>query len=247
MTIASAVLLPALAPGFIPNRHPNQLIQAMTPVDAARILAAAIEVELVRGVDLGLPQSPLVDCWFPLAGLLSVIAMAPGGQETEVAVIGFEGFADVAQLLGADRASQRLLVQIPGRALRVKASAMRGAMHDSPALTALMLAYVQVFTTQVADTALANAQFDVQQRLARWLLMCGDRVGPHGITLTHESMSIMLGVRRAGITVALHRLVALGSIVMQRGAVDVTDRTLLLHLAGGCYGGPEAEYQRMIG
>lgn len=247
MNIAHAILLPEPAPGFIPNRHPNQLIQAMTSADAARILDAATEVDLVRGVDLLLPQAPLPYCWFPLAGLLSAIAMAPAGQETEVAVIGFDGFSDVAILLGADRASQRLLVQIPGPALRVKASVMRDAMDDSPALTALMLAYVQVFMTQVADTALASAQFNVEQRLARWLLMCGDRVGLTGIALTHESMSIMLGVRRAGITVALHRLVALGGIVMERGAVDVIDRTLLLHLAGGSYGGPEAEYQRMIG
>ncbi|MGI4879280.1 MAG: Crp/Fnr family transcriptional regulator [Janthinobacterium lividum] len=138
---------------------------------------------------------------------------------------------ELATLHGGDRSPHRALVQIPGRAIRLKASALRAAMQGSPTLGALLLAYAQAFSVQVAGTALTKAQFTIEQRLARWLLMCADRVGPAQIALTHDMLSIMLGVRRAGVTVALHHLEAAKAIATRRRGIEVIDRVLLHSLA----------------
>ena len=225
----------------------NLLLDAMSIADHALISATMTEVELVHGVDLVSPGQPIVNCWFPVSGMVSTIAITVSGSQTEVGVTGCEGVVDLATLHGGDRSPHRALVQIPGRALRLKTSALQAAMQSSPTLGALLLAYAQAFSVQVAGTALANAQFTLEQRLARWLLMCADRVGPSGITLTHETMSIMLGVRRAGVTIALHHLETGGAIAMRRRGIDVIDRALLLGLARDSYGTPEAEYRRLVG
>jgi CRP-like cAMP-binding protein len=243
MNIAFDVCLTASKPQLSPA---NLLLATMSAADRASLAAAMVEVELVRGVDLVLPEQPIVNCWFPLSGMISVITMTPSGMQTEVGVTGREGFVDLATLHGGDRSPLRALVQIPGRAFCLKASGLRAAMHASPTLNALLLAYAQAFSVQVAGTALANAQFTIQQRLARWLLMCADRVGPTGIALTHESLSIMLGVRRAGVTIALNRLQLLGAIATRRAGIAILDRDLLLGIAKESYGTPEAEYRRLI-
>ena len=225
----------------------NTLLTMMSAADFASLSPLMVEVDLVHGVDLVRSDEPIFDCWFPLAGVVSIIAMTPSGLQTEVGVVGFEGFVDLATIHGSHFTPQRALVQIPGRALRLKASLLSLAMQGSPTLSALMLAYAQAFSVQVAGTALANSQFTLDQRLARWLLMCADRVGPCGIVLTHESLSIMLGVRRAGVTVALHQLELIGAIVTRRGGIDIFDRSRLLGIAGESYGTPEGEYRRLVG
>lgn len=225
----------------------NHLLAAMSATDRAMIAPEMVEVELVRGVDLVSPGQSIANCWFPVSGLISIIAVTAAGHQAEVGVIGTEGAADLVTLLGDDRSPHRALVQLPGRALRLQASVLQAAMQESPTLRAFLLAYAHAFSMQVAGTALANAQFTVEQRLARWLLMCADRVGPTKIALTHETLSVMLGVRRAGVTVALNHLEGLKAIVTRRVGIDVADRTVLLGVAGDAYGMPEAEYLRLLG
>ena len=100
---------------------------------------------------------------------------------------------------------------------------------------------------QMGQTALANACHVIEQRLARWLLMCHDRVDGDELSTTHESLSLMLGVRRAGVTVALQAFEACGLIATKRGQVTVLDRATLEEVAGDSYGVSEAEYASLIG
>ena len=100
---------------------------------------------------------------------------------------------------------------------------------------------------QVGQTALANGCYVIEQRLARWLLMCHDRVDGDNLSTTHKFLSLMLGVRRAGITVTLQGLEDRGLIATARGQVTVVDRAKLEGVAGDSYGVPEAEYIRLIG
>jgi hypothetical protein len=106
---------------------------------------------------------------------------------------------------------------------------------------------MQFAAIELAHTALANGRYAIEARLARWLLMCHDRLDGDELYITHEFLSLMLGVRRAGVTEALIRLEAEKAIATLRGHVVVRDRARLLKLAGGCYGAPEAEYERLIG
>jgi hypothetical protein len=111
----------------------------------------------------------------------------------------------------------------------------------------LMLAYSRSFLFQTCCTVLANACGSLEQRLARWLLMCQDRLGSEDIILTQEFISIMLAVRRAGVTAALERLRKRGLLQTTRGRVRILQRSKLKEIAGDYYGKPEAEYDRLLG
>jgi hypothetical protein len=112
-------------------------------------------------------------------------------------------------------------------------------MQISSSLRPRLLHYLDVFLMQSAQTALANAKGTVEQRLARWLLMAHDRLPGDDLRLTHEFVALMLGVRRAGVTVALHQLEASGAISTSRGAIAIIDRIALERDAGGFYGIPK--------
>ncbi len=121
------------------------------------------------------------------------------------------------------------------------------ACDKSKALQRLLLCFVHTQWIQSAMTAAANAHYALPERLARWLLMCHDRVEGDQIELTHDFMSMMLAVRRSGVTVTLHTLEGTGAIRSKRGLVTVTNRERLEEIAGDSYGQAEGEYRRLIG
>jgi len=136
---------------------------------------------------------------------------------------------------------------VPGTGLRIGTDDLRRAVTASVSLQQHLLRYVQALTLQTAQTALANGCCKVEERLARWLLMCHDRVDGDGLSTTHEFLSVMLGVRRTGVTEMLKVFEDRGLISTQRGQVTVLDRVGLEGVAGDSYGVPEAEYSRLIG
>jgi CRP-like cAMP-binding protein len=138
-------------------------------------------------------------------------------------------------------------MQIGGAGWRIEAGHLRAALQKSPSLTRLLLRYVQAHTVQVSETAMANGLLSMEQRLARWLLMCRLRTGVDDLPLTHEFLSIMLGVQRTGVTIALQSLERGAMIVTRRGHVSVRDHLKLEAVAGDAYGVPEAEYRRLCG
>jgi CRP-like cAMP-binding protein len=109
------------------------------------------------------------------------------------------------------------------------------------------LRYVEAFQVQVAHTALSHGSYTIEERLARWLLMCHDRLDGDDLPLVHEFLALMLGVRRSGVTLALQILEGAGVIHAKRGLITVHDRAKLQEIAGGSYGVPEVEYRRLIG
>jgi CRP-like cAMP-binding protein len=110
-----------------------------------------------------------------------------------------------------------------------------------------MLRFVQAMNVQAASTAAANAHYALPERLARWLLMCHDRVDGDHLDLTHDFMSMMLAVRRSSVTVTLHTLEGTQAIRAVRGTVTVLDRNRLEEIAGESYGEAETECRRLIG
>jgi CRP-like cAMP-binding protein len=181
------------------------------------------------------------------AGLASVVAL--GGAErrqAEIAVIGHEGMTGVAVILGADQSPYETFVQVEGHGRSIGASDLRLVMEKSPSLPLCLMRYAHVFAVQAGYTALANAQGKIEERLARWLLMAHDRLEGDELHLTHEFLSIVLGVRRAGVTTALHQLERAAVISTARGSVTVLDRDGLEESANGLYGMPEAEFERLF-
>ena len=114
-------------------------------------------------------------------------------------------------------------------------------------MRSLFLKFAQVFMVQTAHTATANARAHIDQRLARWILMAHDRIGTKTLALTHEFLSLMLRVRRAGVTEALQSLKRRKLIDTGRNQIVLRDRKGIERMARGCYGVPEKEYRRLIG
>ncbi len=139
-----------------------------------------------------------------------------------------------------------VIVQAPGRAVRIERGTFQRILADIPAFRDAVMKFVQAFMIQAAQTTVANTQYRLSQRLARWLLMCQDRSDSPGIAMTHEFLATMLSVRRSGVTDALNELEGRHLVRNARGLVTVIDRAGLMDCAGGCYGVAEREYERLF-
>jgi CRP-like cAMP-binding protein/CheY-like chemotaxis protein len=228
-------------------RLEGNLILGTLPKDSLALLAPHLEpVALQAGMMLETPEDPIRHVYFPTRGVGSVMASDDRGHRIEVGLFGREGMSGLAVVLGHDRSPYETRVQVPGHAYRIAVEALRGALPE-PGLHRVFLRYAQAFSIQVAHTALANGRHTIEERLARWLLMCLDRLGGDTIDLTHEFLAVVLGVRRSGVTVAMHMLEGRRLIRSTRGRVRILDRVGIEALAGGSYGIPEAQYERLIG
>lgn len=194
------------------------------------------------------PGKPIQHIYFPEGGVASVVSAMPETGTTEIGLFGREGVSGTGAILGVDVSPTRTFIQVDGStALRIELAQLRAAMNASPTLQMLLLRYVHTVFTQISNCAVANVHHHLEARLARWLLMCHDRIDGDELFLTHEFMSMMLGVQRTGVTVTLHILEGGGSIRSKRGRVIILDREKLEELAGDAYGVPEAEYRQLIG
>lgn len=199
-----------------------------------------VKDELVRS------NASIEHVYFLEQGIVSLIAISPSNERIEVGTIGREGMAGIAILHGSDRSPDQTVVQVAGSALRMPSTALRDAMEASSSLRNRLLRYMHTVAVQMAHTALANGRFTIAQRLARWLLMAHDRLDSDDIPLTHELLSLMLGIRRPGVTEALHLLEGEHLIKSKRGCVTLVDRLRLEDKAADSYGVPEAEYARVM-
>jgi CRP-like cAMP-binding protein len=231
---------------------------SQTRVSSNRILAALQREDLallepyLERMDLPLrkyletrnKQIELV--YFIESGIASVVANGGNHSSIEVGLVGCEGMTGIALLLGADRAPHAIYMQVAGAGFTIPAGALRDAMQQSASLQRTLLRYAHAFFIQTTYTALINGRSKVEERLARWLLMAHDRVKGNELPLTHEFLSIMLGVRRPGVTNALRTLQDAGLVDRRRGMIRIVDREGLKKASNGAYGPPEAEFQKLF-
>jgi DNA-binding MarR family transcriptional regulator len=182
-------------------------------------------------------------------GLASVVASAGGGENNHIEVghIGWDGMSASHVALNVSSTPNHTFMQGAGSGLRIPTSAFRKALETDADLRNVFLRYVHTYKIQLSQSALANGRYNMHQRLARWLLMCHDRMEGNDMALTHEFLATMLGVRRSGVTENLNILEGMGIIRAKRGLVRVKDRAKLEEVAGGSYGVPEEEFERLIG
>jgi len=229
------------------NRSGNFLLTSLSDDDHARLKPHLERVKLERDQVLVVPNQTIEQVYFPEGGIASITARTEN-IVTEVGIFGCEGLSATALLLGADRSPHETFIQVDGsHALRINADRFMTAVESSSTLRQIMLRYIQTLLIQTAQSAVANARYQIEARLARWLLMCHDRVKGDEIALTHEFMGMMIGAQRSGVTVSLHVLEGIGMIRAKRGRVTILDRDKLEELAGDSYGPAEAEYRRLIG
>jgi CRP-like cAMP-binding protein len=225
----------------------NRLLSSLSGPDRALLGPHLEKVELPRRKVLERADQPIEFVYFPEYGAASVVAKkGHQREEVEIGLIGYEGMTGWPVVLGNDRSPHATFIQIAGHGHSMPASLLQRLIKQSPSLQQQLLKYVHCFMVLAAETAAADALGTIEQRLARWLLMAQDRVGAPELPLTHEYLSFMLAVRRAGVTEALHSLEQRGLIHLERGAVAVANRDGLVQLANGLYGVPEREYDRLI-
>lgn len=135
---------------------------------------------------------------------------------------------------------------VGGRGLMIPAAEIRREMEEEARLRELLLGYINIYLLQIGQLVLASGQYGLREKLARWLLMCHDRLDTDGLPITHEFLSTVLGVRRSGITNELHVLEGIHAIRASRGNVRIINRGILEDVAGMTSGVPEKEYERLI-
>jgi len=225
----------------------NRLLTALPADDLARLWPRLEAVELPLRKVLHAPGEPIEAVYFPETGWFSMLAYLENGDAAEVGLVGYEGMVGLPVLLGADSNDIEAVVQGPGTALRMDAKAFREELERIPALRTLLLRYALVHHEQVARTAACNGRHQIDQRLARWLLMAHDRAEGDDFPMTHEFLSMMLGVRRAGVTVTAGTLQKAGLIRYERGRIEVTDRPGLESVSCECYGIVRRASDRLFG
>lgn len=225
----------------------NRLLKTMAPKSFERLKPDLELVELPQRQSLVDSDVPISHLHFLEMGLASVVAANADSEEIEVGHVGWEGLCGATALLGVPQTPTRTFMQIAGRAYRIPTEALKAATLADESLREHLLRYIHTMEIQLAHSALANGRYSMHERLARWLLMCHDRVEGDSLPLTHEFLSLMLGVRRSGVTNEIHILEGLGIIKATRALIRVVDRTRLEEMAGGSYGLPEREYEALIG
>ena len=213
----------------------NRLLAALPLEEYARLLPRLTPVRLGLKQVLVEPDVPIRDVYFPREGVGSMVAVEQEGDAIEVGTVGPEGFVGLPVLHAADTMPYRVFVQIEGHGWRLSAEEFRRVVDERPVVRRLLLRYAQYFTDQLAQSVACNRLHTLDERCARWLLMTHDRVDGDRFELTHEFLSMMLGVRRAGVTVAMGTLQAADVVRYTRGRVEVLDRPRLEEASCGCY------------
>lgn len=213
----------------------NRVLASLSRADLAALEPHLESAPLAVNEVLGSAGKRMVHAYFPVSGLVSLVQYVADGSGVEVGMVGPESFVGVAELLGGPGAPHETMVQIAGAAQRIPAARLYQTAFERPTLLKSLLVHAQSLYVQAAVTAACNARHLLPQRLARWLLVAGDRTGAGDLPLRHEFLSYMLGVRRAGVTEALIALKTAGLVDTSRGNIRLLNRTRLEKVACSCY------------
>ncbi|HEY2119252.1 MAG TPA: Crp/Fnr family transcriptional regulator [Candidatus Acidoferrum sp.] len=192
-------------------------------------------VELPKHIVLNEVGAPIKFCYFINSGLASILSVMASGKSVEVGLVGREGFIGLPLTAGFTTSPTRTVMQVTGSGFRITAADLKDALRKCPNLAVALHRFSQTLTLQATQVAACNRVHEVDQRLARWLLMSQDRLNGDDITLTQDSLANMLGTRRASVTVAAGILQKAGLITYRRGDVKIDDRTGLEKASCECY------------
>ncbi len=219
------------------NQRPtnNFILKSLPEEDFERLLPDLEKVELPLGKIIYHPDDIIKYVYFPEHSMISIVSTTAEGESVEIGVVGREGMAGIDVLLGVDSTPHETMVQLADGCYRATTQAIRkefnrnGAFHDS------ILRYFHAAMIQIAQTAVCNRVHQIEQRLARWLLLYHDRAATDTLLLTQEFLAMMLGANRPSVTVAAANLRASGFISYRRGKITILDRQGLEDFTCECY------------
>ena len=219
-----------------PRSKSNLLLAALAADDYALLRPHLTQVRLKQQTVVQEAERPIEHIYFPLEGMVSLVAIMATGDEIEIAAIGREGAIGTKLGLQPQLAFAKAIVQLPGSALRIDLDKFQEAAKASLAVTHVATCANDVMTANLQQSAACNAMHDVEPRLARWLLHARDRYDSDQLPLTQEFLSMMLGVRRTTVSLAAKTLQRAGLIEYRRGKIGITDRDGLQQVSCECHG-----------
>jgi CRP-like cAMP-binding protein len=241
MMMANKTRLPKKSSAPLPsadgdgNHIYNEILLALPQKESEQILPKLEFVRLKTHHVLHEAGDTLKSAWFCNSGLISILSVFPDGKTVEVGLVGKEGFIGVPLVAGFRTAPTRAITQIEGSAFRIDSDKLVALLRECPVLERRLQQFSQILAMQVTQIAACNRLHEVDERLARWLLMSADRVESNLVPLTQELIAQMLGTRRSSVTVSAGILQKAGLISHARGEVQIVDRPGLEEIACECY------------
>jgi CRP-like cAMP-binding protein len=230
-----------------PAPHGNRLLARLPPDDYKRLLSRLQAVPLEFKQILYEARSPFEYAYFPNRGVVSSLAVMEDGKAIEVATVGNEGMVGLPLLVGAKTAANRVMVQVPGEALRMEEAVLREEASRDSAMRRLLILYHSAFLVQVSQAVACNGLHSIHQRCCRWLLMTQDRAQSDVFPMTHELLAELLGVRRSSVSEVLELIQEEKLIRYSRGKFTVLNRERLKTGSCECYRRVNEEFQRLFG
>ena len=213
----------------------NQILNSIPDTEYALLRSDLEFVQLPHHHILHEAGEKIEFAYFLNEGLASLVVLTSDGRSVEVAIVGHEGIVGTPLAVGLHRGPYRSIMQIPGTALRINSETLESRLSGMPELRLLMNRFVLVQGLQIAQIAACNRLHEIEQRLARWLLMCQDRVESDSLPVTHEFLAQMLGTGRPSVSLAAGILQKANTIENLRGTVKILNRKELESAACECY------------
>jgi CRP-like cAMP-binding protein len=230
-----------------PQAVRNRLLAALPPAILAQLLPQLLPVALPVRKTLFLAGGQVDAVYFVESGWISMVAQLEDGSQAEVGLIGREGMAGTPLIVGVGTAFAETYVQAEGSALQMEGRAFERELEQTPGLRRLLLRYNEAMSAQTTQTAACNGRHDLEQRLARWLLMAHDRGEGDTLPLTQEFLALMLCVYRPSITVVAGILQRAGMIRYAKGSITVLDRGAIEATACSCYSTVRKRFEELLG
>jgi len=225
----------------------NKLLSHL-PAETLRRLEPDLEpVSLLLGASLFESGDRVMNAYFPLDSIVSLLYVLKDGSSAEIAVVGNDGVVGISLFMGGLSTPSRAVVQSAGQAYRLSGAALSAEFNRGEEAQHVLLRYTQALITQMTQTAVCNRHHSLDQQICRWLLLSLDLLPTNELRMTQELIASMLGVRREGVTEAAGRLQAAGIIKYARGHIVILDRPRLEARVCECYGVVKRESDRLLG
>jgi len=217
------------------NAVENLILQSIPEQEFSLLRPYLEPAELPTRLTLHEPGEKIEFAYFLNQGLCSLVVLTSDGRSVEVAIVGKEGILGMPLVAGLRHSPWRAIMQIPGQGLRIASMTLGEFLAQTPELQALLNRYVLVRGLQVAQIAACNRLHEIEQRLARWLLMCQDSIESDLVPVTHDFLAQMLGTGRPSVSLAAGLMQRAGMIENLRGAVRIINRKKLEQAVCECY------------
>lgn len=225
----------------------NRLLDLLPTDERDRVFQDLAEQSLAQRQRIAEPGQPFAHAIFPTTSVVSMLVTMGEEPPVEAAVIGFEGMVGLSVLMGNGSGPHEVVCQSAGQGWSMPSATFLRVVGSCPRLNRVLQHYAMALMNQMSRSSACNRMHDLNQRLARWLLLIHDRVPGDELVLTQELLSEMLGVRRPSVSLAAQTLQHAGLIRYQWGRITVLNRQGLEEIVCGDYKQTVDEYEQVLG